>query len=321
MGNSINQPPARILAVIVLYKMLPGESAAFRTLLAAMPSLRSGEAEVRILLYDNTPEGQAVGMLPAGVQYRSDPDNGGMSAACNYALEIAQDEGFFWLLTLDQDTTLPIDFLSKLCDAAMFVAPMHDVAAIAPHIVSDGRAVSPFTLMKHWTRKRHFPDGFIGLPSESAYAINSALTIKVSALKAIGGYDPRFTLDFCDLVLCRRLQLKNQRVFVAGNIHVEHELSVLDLKARVTAGRYEDIQSAEEAFYDQYLGKIEGIVLLLRLVFRLTYKLWRAGVTLPYFLVGLRFLCRRLFDSRKHRMQSWGQSDRTLSPRDSFAWK
>jgi GT2 family glycosyltransferase len=308
LADSFNQFPVRIFAVIVLYKMQPSESIALRTLLAAIPGLQSGEADVRILLYDNTPGGQTVGVLPPGVQYKANSQNGALSAAYNYALEIAQNESFDWLLTLDQDTTLPIDFLCKLCNAAAFVAPMDEVAAIAPRISSDGRIVSPFTLMKHWMLLSYFPDGFLGIPLDNVYAINSAFMIKVSALKAIGGYDPRFNLDFCDLVIGHRLQYNHLRVFVAGNIHVEHELSVIDLKNRVTPGRYEDIQSAEEAFYDEYLGRVEGIVLLMRLVFRLTYKLWRDGATSSYFPVGLRFLLKRLFYSRKHRMKSWEQS-------------
>jgi GT2 family glycosyltransferase len=314
LENSLNQFPVRLFVVIVLYKMLPSESAAFRTLRAAVPSLQNGQAEIKILLYDNTPGGQDLGALPAGVQYRADPENGGLSAAFNYALEIAHEEGFNWLLSLDQDTSLPIDFLCKLCNAAKFIAPMHDVAAIAPRISDDGRVVSPFTHIKHcWALMRNIPDGFVGIPTENVYAINSAFTIKVSALKAIGGYDPRFNLDFCDLVIGHRLHCQNLRVYVAGNIHVEHELSVLDLMNRTTPGRYDAIRRAEEAFYDEYLGKTEGMVLLLRLVYRLTYTLWRAGATLPYFKVGLRFLCRRLLWSRKRRMENWRQTVRQRS--------
>lgn len=300
--------------MIVLYKMLPSESAAFRTLRAAAHSLQNGLAEFKILLYDNTPGGQDPGTLDAGVQYTADPKNGGLSAACNYALEIAHDEGFNWLLSLNQDTSLPIDFLCKLCNAAMFVAPMHDVAAIAPHILDDGRVVSPFTHMKHcWALMRNIPNGFVGIPTESVYAINSAFTIKVSALTAIGGYDPRFNLDFCDLVIGHRLHCQKLRVYIAGNIHVEHELSVLDLMNRTTPERYDAIRRAEEAFYDEYLGKADGIVLLLRLVYRLTYTLWRAGATLPYFKIGLRFLCRRLLWSRERRLENWEQSVRRQS--------
>jgi GT2 family glycosyltransferase len=299
-----NDGAFKLLAVIVLYKMKPSDSASFNTLQKAISYLRHEQAEVKIVLYDNTPEGQDPGELSGGAQYKADVENGGVAKAYNYALGIAQEEGFDWLLSLDQDTSLPIDFMCKLYDAAMLVAPLHDVAAIAPSISSDGRAVSPFTLTKNLRLMRHFPDGFLGIPAESAYAINSAFTIKVGALEAIGGYDPRFSLDMCDLVIGHRLHCQNLRVYIAGNIRVEHELSVFDLMNRVDLVRYENIQRAEEAFYDEYLGRIEGIALLSRLFFRLIYKLWRAGATSPYFTIGLRYFCRRLFYSRKRRMGS-----------------
>jgi GT2 family glycosyltransferase len=297
----------KLLAVVVLYKMKPSESVSFDTLRKAALCLQYGQGEIKILLYDNTPGGQTVGLLPDGVEYKADIENGGVAKAYSYALEIARKEGFEWLLTLDQDTTLPIDFLCKLCNAAMFVAPMQDVAAIAPSISSDGQAVSPFTLMKYWTLMKHFPDGFVGIPPENVYAINSSFTIKVSSLNMIGGFDLKLNLDFCDLVICHRIHRQNLRVYIAGNILVKHELSVFDLMNRVDPVRYENIQHAEEAFYDEYLGRIERAMLTLRLFYRLVYKLWRARATLPYFMIGLKFFCRRLFHSRKYRMKSWEQ--------------
>ena len=310
MVTSIDRVSVRMLAVIVLYKMQPNASAAFRTLQAATSSLQSGQAEIKILLYDNTPGGQAAGVLPDGVQYKANPKNDGLAKAYNYALGMAQENAFDWLLTLDQDTTLPNDFLCKLCDAAMSVAQMHDVAGIVPSIKSNGRVVSPFTLMKYWTFMRHFPDGFIGIPSKDVYAANSASTIKVSALKAIGGYDPRFPLDLVDFDVNYRLHRQNLRFLVAGNIHVGLELSTDDLKRRSSPGRYEDYLRAEEGFCDEYLGTMVSIVVVLKLFYRMGYKLWRSGGSFPYFKVGLRFLCRRLFYSRKRRIELWKQSIR-----------
>ncbi len=307
MANTVDQSPVRVFAVIVLYKTQLGESAAFRTLRAAISILQKGRAEINTLLYDNTPGGQNVGVLPAGVEYKADLENGGLPSAYNYALEIAYQQRFDWLLTLDQDTSLPIDFLYKLCAAAMLVTPMKAVVAILPYITSDGRVVSPLALRKYSTLTRYFPDGFVGIPLENMYAINSASTFKVSALKAVGGYDSRFHLDFSDLVIHHRLHSQNLRVFVAGNIHVEHEVSGFDLKNRSTPDRYEDTYRAEEAAYDECMGRVAGIVLAVRIVHRLTYQLWRNGGSFSHFRIGLRFLCRRLFYSQKRRMESWKQ--------------
>jgi GT2 family glycosyltransferase len=298
----------RVLAVIVLYKMLPNESASFRTLRTAMSRLQDGQEDLKIVLYDNTPGRQDASILPSGMHYKADYENGGLAKAYNYALEIAYEEGYDWLLTLDQDTNLPIDFLSRLCDTARFVASLSGVAAIVPFVHSDERVISPVRRLKHWPKMGQFPDGFVGISLAKTVAVNSASTIKVSALKEIGGYDPRFYLDQSDIVLYHRLHRSNFSVFVAGNIHVEHELSIFDLQNRSTLNRYEDALRAEEAFYDEYMGRVEGAVHLLRILHLLIYRLRRTGGSLAYFKVGLRFLFRRLFYSRKHRINEWSQS-------------
>jgi GT2 family glycosyltransferase len=298
-----------VLAVIVLYKMQPCESPSFRTLRAAISGLGDGQADVKILLYDNTPGGHDVGSLPADVQYKADAENSGLAKAYNYALEIAQKEGFDWLLTLDQDTSLPTDFLCKLCHTARYVALLDRVAAIVPRVTDDGRAVSPFIITKYLIRTRSIPSETLGIPLERVYAINSASAFKVEALQAIGGYDPYFPLDYCDIVMFHRLQCSNFSVFVAENIHVEHEIAIFDLKNRSTPERYDRGVRAEGEFYDEY-HEDAHIVLVLKLFIRAAYSVWKMGGSFPFFMLTLRFLCRTMFYSRQHRMESWKRLQR-----------
>lgn len=288
--------------------MQPGDSPAFKTLQAAITALKCSPTNIRILLYDNTPGGQDTGMLPTEVLYKADLENAGLAKAYNYALEIACNEGFDWLLTLDQDTSLPNGFLTKLCDAAAFAANLSNVAAIVPWVSSGGCAMSPWIPRKRWMRPQRFPRDFIGVPLENVFAANSASTVKVSALKAIGGYDPRFRLFASDLVMYHRLHCNNFRVFVSGNIHVEHEISISDLKRRSTPDRYREMLSAEEAFYDEYLGWSGYLEVLLILLHRVFYRLWTTGGSLAYFKIVLKFLCRRLFYSRRYRMETSEQA-------------
>jgi GT2 family glycosyltransferase len=269
------------------------------------------------MLYDNTPGGQDAGVLPAGVQYKADLDNSGLATAYNYALEIAHEEGFDWLLTLDQDTSLPVDFLCKLSHAVEFVAPLNTVAAIVPCVLSNGRAVSPWVPTKHWINKKYISDRFIGIPSGRVYAVNSASTMRISALEAVGGYDPRFYLYVSDIVMYHRLQNMNFSIFVAGNIQVEHEMSGFDMKNRISPNIYKESLRAEEAFCDEYLGRLGGMVLLLRIFYRLIDASGKIRARLPYFRIDLSFLCRRLFCSRRHRMESWKKLVRQRSEASS----
>jgi len=295
----------KLFIVIVLYKLKPSESVTLTSLRKAMAQVQAAQLKFKLLIYDNTPGGQDPGPLPADITYISDTRNSGLAKAYNCALQAAGEGGFDWLLTLDQDTVLPLDFMSKLCDTAALAFPMERVGAIVPIAMCDGRGISPKMIMKHGTLGKCFPKGFSGISEHRAHAVNSASTIRVSALKAVRGYDERYNLWFSDIVMYNRLHAHDFRIFVAGNIHVDHEMSGFDLKSRSTPGRYEDILRAEEAFYDQYIGWLGGVVLLLKLLFRLVYRLRSTGGGWPHFKIAFRFLCRRVFYSRSHRMESW----------------
>ena len=295
----------RILAVIVLYRTTAAKSRSLESLQEALAPLSSGLVDLKILLYDNTPGGQDPGPLPAGIEYKADIKNSGLAAAYNFALELAHQSGFEWLLTLDQDTSIPADFLVKLCAAATYAASLDSVAAIVPCLFGGGRAMSPWIRNWYWIRPMRLPEGFIGVPLGRVFAANSVSTLKVSALKAIGGYDPRFYLWASDLVLYSRLHQSGFRVFVAGHIHVEHEASILDLKHRSTPQRYEDMLRADEAFYDEFTGRTDRAILLLITFHRMVFRIWTTGGGFAHFRIALRFLCRGLFCSQKQRMASW----------------
>lgn len=247
-----------LFAVIVLYRLRPSESAAFKTLQTAISRGGSREMYVKVLLYDNTPGGCDPGALPEGVQYEAAKQNAGLAAAYNRALEIAEAEGFDWLLTLDQDTSLPEHFVSRLSEIADRISLNNSIAAIVPQITENGRALSPY-----WFRlgfiPRYFPIGFAGVPKQASSAFNSASTVRVSALRMIGGYNPRFWLDYSDFYLYRQLYRYGKRIYIAGDIQVEHQFSILDMNHRVTLARYKNILDAGCAFWDLELGWLAGL--------------------------------------------------------------
>jgi GT2 family glycosyltransferase len=311
MLESINRFPIRVFAVIVLYKMAPQDSISFQTLDASKRYTPPGKLLLKTFFYDNTPGGQSCGSSPEGSSYEAAGGNRGIADAYNRAIEIAHQEGFDWLLTLDQDTQLPIDFLEKLADAAAFVTPLKQVAAIVPLIYDKAILISP-NAGSYTLSSKKFPEEFIGISMEKlTSALNSASMVRVSALRSVGGYDSRFWLDYSDAVMYHRLQSNDMRVFVSGNIRVEHELSVMDMKHKVSIERYEGILSAESAYCDAYMGRAADLQLIIRLAYRSFYRFLGQRDGLSYSRIALRFLGRRLFYSRKHRMEIWQHSVRS----------
>ena len=143
----------RVFVVIVLYKMRPNESTAFQTLQASISRLQKGHKDIQILLYDNTPGECDPGFLPKGVQYVAAWQNAGLAAAYNCALSIAKSKKCTWLLTLDQDTILPPNYLFRVSEGAVEVESNNEVAAIVPKLLRCGCASVSIVCRIFWKKQ------------------------------------------------------------------------------------------------------------------------------------------------------------------------
>lgn len=287
-----------VFAVIVLYGQLPEESPSFRTLLAAMaaaPSLR-----LSILLADNTPSGQQPGPLPDGVRYLPAPDNPGLAQHYNEALALAQDDGFEWLLTLDQDTNLPLDFLSRMQALAEQYGRDERVAAIVPRIYDRGRPISPLRFVGGFL-PLVMPADVRGIAARHTSALNSTSLLRVYALCALGGYDPRFPLHHSDTRLYQRLDQAGKAVVVASDLHVTHELAILDRAGRMTPERYRRTLLDECVFWDLHMGVLGRTERLLRLIGRVC-KGWLRHEDPVFRSIAQNEIRRRILTRRSKRV-------------------
>jgi GT2 family glycosyltransferase len=292
-----------VCAVIVLYKMRACDSPSLQTLLAAVAEVSSSEFQLQILIQDNTPGGQNIGAVPSAIRYETAPENPGLADAYNRALEFAQANNYEWLLTLDQDTTLPRDYLVHMIKRVKQLDSDARICAIVPQMIDKGRNLSPFRFAAGFM-PRWFAFGFVGTPARATYALNSAAVLRVAALAEIGGYDYRFPLDISDINLFHRLHAEGKRVFVAGDILVSHSFSLLNKDKRMSMDRYRQMLGDECAFWDLYMGPLARLERFVRLVGR---------VGKDYFLTDdpafrratLLELKRRLMTRRTQRIAEW----------------
>jgi GT2 family glycosyltransferase len=294
---------AKLLAVIVIYKMLPKDSPTLRSLLEAAREISSGGLYLTILIRDNTPGGQSIGDLPAGVHYDAAPNNPGLAEAYNLALELAHTSGYDWLLTLDQDTILPLDFLTQLSKIMCKLNLSPSIGAIVPQVTSDGRNISPFRLVGGIIPRR-FRYGYTGVPLNATYAINSGATLRVSTAREIGGYEPAFPLDISDLNLFHRLHLSGKSVWVAGDLLLHHEVSLFKKHSRMNIQRYHSLLLDECAFWDMNMGMLARLERLTRLVGRVCKDLF-ATENREFQKTTLAEIKRRLSTPRSKRISEW----------------
>jgi GT2 family glycosyltransferase len=289
---------ARILAVIVLYHQSATASPALHTLL---DSARAAGCAMDILLYDNGPDAPPP-ELPAGVEYHAAERNGGLAAAYNAGLERAIAIGCEWLLTLDFDTSLPLQYLPEMLRALRAVEHSPEVAAIVPFLTEAGRVLSPVRLKTGTTKPVRPEDA--PMPRGELRAYNSAALLRVSAVREIGGFSPDFWLDYLDCWLHHELHQRGKRAYVVPGLYVEHQLSLLNYGERVTPFRFRNFQAAESAYQDLYHGPLERSLYTARLAVRL-WRQKRRGER-PEIMAATRECLRaRILHTRGRRLQVW----------------
>src|ERR1039458_2344128 len=131
LNVSHTAPSQTILPILVLYNCTLANSATYRTFLAAANNAALDPALIAV--YDNSQFRQvSLAEETHLFAYKHDPSNGGIAAAYNWALDIANSQSFSWLLLLDQDTSLPVTFLAFLSDAVRLYNTNESIAAIVP---------------------------------------------------------------------------------------------------------------------------------------------------------------------------------------------
>lgn len=299
--NSDGLNSLSVLIVVVLHNLQPNASPAYRSLTTSIGCLTQPHNNIKVFLFDNTPGGQDPGPLPDRFQYFAAERNVGLAAAYNRALAIACNEGIGWLLTLDQDTSLPPNFLVKMRELALGWQEDASVGAIVPVLRHGTTLISPIYVNS--LRNSVVPAGFTGLSKRELYALNSGAMLRVSSLLEIGGFCHEFWLDQLDLVLHHQLHRAGKRTYIAGEIQVQHELSLTDYRG-LSPERLRNFLQSESAFFDLYKGNLENAVLTATLLFRLSKHLARRSnpdITSAI----LQAFKGRVFSTKAERIAEW----------------
>lgn len=305
-----------VMVVVPLYKLHPNESTGFVTVQGAARLLEGHLRKMYVVLYDNSPA-RNPDPVPENVSYIPAGKNEGLSGPYNLALKLALRGDYQWLLTLDQDTRLPQDFLLRILAVAARFRKSDEIGAIVPQLVQGGRLLSPVRI-RSWGVS-YLPRGFVGLMPGEIHAFNSASLFRVSALKQIGGFSREFWLDYQDAYVYRLLHRTGKRVYVAGDLQIEHNLSTLS-SGNLNPVRYRNFLEAESAFHDLYAGHIRGLFVSGRLLGRWCRQ-WKQGRDTEARRITAGAFTRRIFQSRGRRIQNWRRNVARLFPLEPEAVK
>jgi GT2 family glycosyltransferase len=254
-----------ILIVVVLYKVNLYNSLTYNSLLKAFDIKPDIFSSVSCIIYDNSPSQMYDCKENNFVyEYVHNSENGGLAAAYNYALDVSLTNNYDWILLLDQDTTLPSDFMSININNLKKMFYDESVVAVISKVICNNLVISPSKDMfgKILNLKK---SGICDFPIT---AINSGSFIKTSFLKKIGGFNKIFKLDYLDHWLFHTIYSCGKKVFISETI-IKHELSVSDFNKYISVERYKNILKAEALFFRLYKSKKDNLLYSLRLLIRI----------------------------------------------------
>ena len=213
-----------LLCVIVLYRCLLKNAKTYQTLLRPINSYH-------LYVYDNSPEKQCIN--DSKIIYVHDARNRGLSVAYNNAAKYAKENGFEWLLLLDQDT----DFSNILIDNyAKAISENPDIKLFAPKVRCGDKYMSP---MRVWHRMGALSIAAAsGIISLSKYCIiNSGMCVNVEAMIESGGYNEKVFLDHSDHEFLEKFATKYPTAFVIDKV-INQNFSDLTANVESTLYRY-----------------------------------------------------------------------------------
>lgn len=303
----------RVLVIVVIYKIALTECQSIQGLLqnfARQPELHDS---VRVLIWDNSPTPTMNAQLFPSFIYKHSLENIGVSGAYNRALKIAEETGCQWLLLLDQDTAIPTDFLPRMFTLGHKLLDQTEIAAIAPFLMDGGRILSP--LKAEFKRFRPLQQLVEGVIPGHVSAANSGTMMRIDALRKIGGFNEDFWLDYSDAVVFHLLHEHGMQIYLAGDLVLQHKMTIIDFKDAMSPERYASLLAAEGAYWDKYRSVPEQALHTLRLIERAIRQKRRFDNS-AFAKITFACFCKRLFLSKKHRLRWWkGQSLRRNMPR------
>lgn len=169
--------------------------------------------------------------------------NLGIAAALNQLCGKGIDEGYDWILTLDQDSVSPNDLVKSL------ISYEDDkVAIIAPNIV--------------YKNNENYSDNVSSGTKEVEWVITSASLTNLKIWKVLGGFDEKLFIDGVDRDYGMRAARAGYKVLKCFDVKLLHELGNLNCKRRFGRTIYVTNHSPFRKYYMArnaiYLDKKHG---------------------------------------------------------------
>ncbi len=168
----------------------------------------------KVYIFDNSTKRVDLPNLPESAVYITEHANRGIAYALNRLMQHAENDGFDWLVTMDQDSVLPPNIEKA------YEKHFHDkdVAIICPQVVDSRRA---YMEVKHEPAQEYIDD-----------CITSGSCTSIAAWKKVGGFDDWLFIDLVDNEFCKRIIAAGYKILRLNDVVMNQEFGTIIPKSK-----------------------------------------------------------------------------------------
>ncbi|MDH4943440.1 glycosyltransferase [Sulfurimonas sp. C5] len=148
------------------------------------------------------------------IEYINNHDNLGIATALNIGCNKALEDGYDWILTMDQDSR--------------FINFSHYLSCLENLKNTDEIAI--LSANTNYNEEMEIPNEAICSYEEKFSAITSANLLNLKLFEKIGKFEDKLFIDLVDYDYCIKAQIHNFKVLYFPNIFVKHALGTVFLR-------------------------------------------------------------------------------------------
>lgn len=133
--------------------------------------------------------------------------NLGIAKALNQAMEYGYMNSYDWMLTLDQDSVCPFEYINKMSN---IFNVEKKIGIVAPTIIDRNTGIVGHKINNMYKLVRT--------------CISSGSFVNIKAWKDIGGYDESMFIDSVDFEFCYRMRKNKYKILQTSDIKLLHEI-------------------------------------------------------------------------------------------------
>lgn len=143
----------------------------------------------------------------SNIVYKSLKYNHGISYALNEIMRMAKEDGFDWVVTMDQDSIIPDGIINEYLNNIK--EKENEIGIICPQVIDKRRS---YMKVKTSPEKEYINE-----------CITSASCTSIKAWEAVGGFDEWLFIDLVDNEFCKRLVVSGFKILRLNNWVLDQE--------------------------------------------------------------------------------------------------